>query len=141
MKRLTTFLAFAVLVGCNSAGPGTTERPKPQAMSTDAPLEFLLTTAVSDFRKHRSTYPSRFRQVRLGYIVAPNGTTRYMLCGEFLPASEDGIADWTHFVTIKTDPYEQLLGAQAKGYCEQSSIVWLDGEYSSLVQNQFDSQR
>ncbi len=126
IKHLTTFLAFAVLVGCSSAGLGTVDKSKPQAISTDTPVEFLVTTAVSDFNKHRSPYPSRFRLVHIGYLVAPNGTTRYMLCGEFLLTSEDGIAEWTHFVTIKTEPYEHWLGAQAKGYCQQTSIVWRD---------------
>jgi hypothetical protein len=88
-------------------GPGTGDKAKLQAMSADPPVEYLVTTAVNDFRKHRSSYPSRFRQVRLGGVVAPDGTTMYMLCGEFLPTSEDGTAEWTHFVTIKTDPYEQ----------------------------------
>lgn len=141
MKYLATFLAIAVLIGCNSAGLGASGKAKPETTSTNAPVEFLVTTAASDFHNQRPPYPSRFRQVRIGHVIAPNGTTRYMLCGEYLPASEDDTAEWTPFVTIKTDPYEQWLGAQARGYCEQRSIVWLDGDYSSILQNRFDSQR
>lgn len=140
MKHLATVIALAVLAGCSSAGPGAGDKATPQSTATDAPVEFLVTAAVDDFSKHRPPYPSRFRQVRLGRVVGPDGTTRYMLCGEFLPTSENGNAEWTPFVTIQTDPYEQWLGAQAKGYCEQPSIVWLDGEYSSLLQNRLDSR-
>lgn len=139
MKFLVAFLATAFLVGCNCMGSGG--KAEPRATSTDAPVEFLVASAVSDFHNHRPPYPSRVRQVRIGHVTAPGGTTRYMLCGDFLPASENGAAEWTSFATIKTDPYEQWLGAQAKGYCEQPSIVWLDGDYSSVLQSRLDSQR
>jgi len=138
MKNLATFLAIAALIGCNSAGPGAGGQAK---QPTHAPVEFLVTTAASDFHNQRPPHPARFREVHIGHVVAPNGTTRYMLCGEYLPASEDDTAEWTPFVTIETDPYEQWLGAQARGYCEQPSIVWLEGDYSSMLQTRFDSQR
>jgi len=140
MKRLVPILAAAVFLGCNGPSPGSSGRTEPRATPADAPVEFLVTTAASDFHKHQSPRPSRFREVRVAYVVAPDGTTTYMLYGEFLPASDDGAAAWTPFLTIKTDPYEQWIGAQAKGYCEQPSIMWLDGDYSSLMQSRFDSQ-
>lgn len=79
----------------------------------------------------------------MGQLMRSDGATQYLLCGEFLPAQqEQGKAEWMPFATIKTDPYEQLLGGQAAGHCQQSSIVWDDGEdLSSMLQSRLESLR
>jgi hypothetical protein len=83
-------------------------------------------------------YPARFRDVRFGHIAAPNGTKQYLLCGEFLPTGEKG--EWTHFVTIQTSDYEQMLGATTKSYRE--TATWEGGEeMSSALKEKLDSLR
>ncbi len=111
------------------------------AQPADPPLEFLLAAAAADFHAHGPSV-SRFRNVRMGHVSAADGSKQYMLCGEFLPAKEEGKAEWTSFVTIKTSGYEQWLGAQAANLCQRSGVVWDKGEdLSSSLQSRFDSLR
>src|SRR5213083_1881046 len=98
--------------------------PELQKPSIDSVVQFLLTAAATDFHTHRPPDPVRFRDVRIGHVMAPNGAKQYMLCGQFLPAQDRGKAEWTPFVTIKTSGYEQWVGAQAAGFCHRSSIMW-----------------
>ena len=108
----------------------------------DPAVQFLLTAAATDFHTHRPPYPVRFRDVRIGHVMTPGGEEQYMLCGQFLPAQETGDAEWTAFATIRTDPYEQWIGAQASAWCQQTSITWdEEGDLSSLLQSQLDSLR
>jgi hypothetical protein len=105
-------------------------------------VQLLLAASAKDFHAHQPPYPARLREVRAGHIVAPDGTDRYLLRGQFLPRQGQVEPEWTPFVTIKTSDYEQLLGAQAESYCRQSSIVWDDREdLSSSLQRQLDSIR
>lgn len=86
--------------------------------------------------------PARFRAVRIGHVMTPEGAERYMLCGEFLPAQDAGKASWTPFATIKTSGYEQWLGAPAASFCRRSTIVWGDeGDLSASLQSRLDSLR
>jgi hypothetical protein len=71
-----------------AASPGqglASEETKP---STDSPMEFLLTSAVADFRAHRPPVVKRLRDVRFGHVMTPAGAKQYRLCGEFLPQQE-----------------------------------------------------
>jgi hypothetical protein len=105
-------------------------------------VQVLLAAAAKDFHAHQPPYPARFRDVRVGRTVAPDGTESYMLRGQFLPTKGKGEPEWTPFVTIKTSDYEQMLGAQAASYCEQPLIIWEDREdLSSPLQSQLDSLR
>lgn len=62
--------------------------------------------------------------MRIGHVLTPSGEKQYRLCGQFLPAQEAGKAEWTPFATIKTSNYEQCVGAQAAGFCQDSSVIW-----------------
>lgn len=105
-------------------------------------MEFLLTAAANDFHAHRPPEPARFRNVRVGHVLAPGGTQRYMLCGEFLPAQEAGTAAWTPFATIKTSGYEQWIGAQAEGFCQNATVIWENvGDLSSSLESRLASLR
>jgi hypothetical protein len=74
--------------------------------------------------------------------MTPSGEEQYMLCGQFLPAEEEGKAEWTPFATIKTSGYEQWIGAQAVGFCQGSSVIWdKEGDLSSSLQSRLDSLR
>src|SRR5438552_10885870 len=87
--------------------------PGLQKPSRASVVQVLLTAAATDFRTHRPPDPVRFRDVRIGHVVAPSGKGEYMLCGQLLPAQEGGKAEWTPFATIKASGYEQWIGAQA----------------------------
>ena len=143
MKLQPTLLALAlvVLVGCDRPGPSTGDHATSAAKTAVTPVEFLMTSSVEDFSKHRPPYPARVRDVRLGYLVAPDSVRRYILYGEFLPESTGGSPEWTRFVTIQTSPYEQWLGGQAKAMAEQPAAVWLEGEYSAPLQERLDARR
>ena len=105
-------------------------------------VEFLLTSAAADFHTHSPPHPVRFRDVRSGYVMTPDGTRQYRLCGAFLPAQEGGTAEWTPFATIKTSGYEQWLGAQAAvRFCDDSSMTWDTGDLSASLQSRLDSLR
>ncbi len=146
MRHPAVLVTALALTAC-SAPPGT--RSEPHAASSAQALapelqtvvQFLLGAAASEFHTHRSPEASRFRSVRIGRVVSPDGTGRYILCGQFLPAHREGTADWTPFATIKTSGYEQWIGAQAGGYCQSSSVIWEDkvGDLSSSLQSRLAS--
>jgi len=116
--------------------------PEQQKAPTDSVVEFLLTSAATDFHNHRPPDPVRFRDVRIGHVVSSSGKEQYRMCGQFLPAAEGGKAEWTSFATIKTSGYEQWLGASAADYCQGSSFVWdKEGDLSSALQGRLDSLR
>ena len=116
MRYAAALFATLVFAACS-----TTPAPRTQA-AIDPPVQFLLGTAAADFHAHRSPYPARFRDVRIGHVMTPGGAKQYMLCGEFLPAQEDGTAEWVPFATVKTSGYEQWLGVQAANFCQHAPV-------------------
>lgn len=140
MRCIVALFAIFAVGGCNTA-PAT----RGQSPLTTAPLhpsvEFLLTSAATDFHTHRPPHPARFRDVRSGYVIAPDGTRQYRLCGEFLPSQETGRADWTPFATLQTSGYEQWLGAQAESFCKPSGVTWEKEDLSSSLLSRLDSLR
>src|SRR4051812_3486519 len=123
MRCLAALWATVLLASCSpdrgdrsqsqAASPAPVNTSQAQRAPIDPPVQFLLASAANDFHAHRPPYPKRFRDVRVGHIVAPDGTKHYMLCGQFLPEQGKGETEWTPFVTIKTSGYEQMLGVQA----------------------------
>ena len=125
-----------------AVSPSQALAPELQQASMDSIVHFLLTPAATDFRTHRPPDPVRFRDVRVGHVVTPSGQKKYMLCGQFLPAQEEGRAEWTPFATIKTSGYEQWIGAQAARFCQGSSVIWDKvGDLSPSLQSRLDSRR
>ena len=152
MKSLAALCAACLLAGCGSdraprsqpqaASPAPANASPAQQASIDPAVQLLLAASAKDFHAHQPPNPARFRDVRVGHTVAPDGTKQYLLRGQFLPKKGQVEPEWKPFVTIKTSDYEQLLGAQAEGYCRQPSITWDDGEdLSSSLQSQLDSLR
>jgi hypothetical protein len=137
--RLLAVLFFAlILAGCSRA---PVERSKAKEVSPEV-LQFLLTAAADDFHTHRPLDHVRFRDVRVGHVTSSSGGEQYMLCGQFLPAQQGGKAEWMPFVTIQTSSYEQYLGRQAAGFCQDSSVIWdKGGDFSSSLQSRLDSLR
>lgn len=134
IKRTLVLLASILLSACRSAAPAVHNRPQSELTSEAAPTEFLLESVAKDFHEHRPSQVSRFRNVRAGYVLQRDGTRQYMLCGAFT-ASDNGEAQWTPFVTIKTSEYKQWLGPQAEALCGRASIVWLGEDLSSSLQS------
>ena len=142
MRRFAALCAACLLAGCGSEPPGLPQgvaSAPAQRASNEPPEELLLSASAKDFHAHQPPFPANFREVRFGHIVQPDGKKMYLLSGQFLPTGEKG--EWTPFATIKTSDYEQLLGAQARSYCEQPSIVWQDrGDVSASLKDQLDSR-
>jgi hypothetical protein len=140
MRSFTLLLSTFALVACSTT-PVNRGLSESQNASADPAIEFLLTSAATDFHTHRPPYPTRFRDVRSGYAVTTAGTRQYRLCGEFLAAQEGGKAEWAPFATIKTSGYEQLLGAQALSFCKGPSITWNKEDLSSSLKSRLDALR
>lgn len=77
-------------VAARGTNPSSRGQPELRTAITDAPSEFLLTSAAADFHAHRPPYPAQFRDVRIGYVVVAGGARQYLLRGDFLPADETG---------------------------------------------------
>lgn len=151
--RILTFLFFiGLLTACQvseveSSGTATTSlatesviRLEPSAK--DLALEFLLSAAAEDFMTHLPPEPLEFREVKLGQLSNTNNNTLYILCGEFLVEEVKGQFEWIEFATLKTSGYEQWLGTQANGLCQQPSIVWdAEGDLSALLMAQVNALR
>lgn len=151
MRYFAVLFAALVLAACSTvpttgsgshaASPAQVPGPELQRSSVDPIIQFLLTSAATDFHTQRPS-AVRFRDVRLGHVTTPSGEEQYMLCGQFLPAREGGKAEWTPFATIKTSGYEQYLGVQAVPFCQGSSVIWdKEGDLSSSMQSRLDSLR
>jgi len=108
----------------------------------DSIVQYLVSSAVSDFHSHGPSGPIRFRVVRLGHVTTQSGEKQYRLCGQFIRTEQGIKAQWTPFVTIKTSGFEQYIGAQAATFCRDSSITWDKvGDLSKLLQSRVDSLR
>jgi hypothetical protein len=63
------------------------------------------------------------------------------MCGVFEPADSGGKAEWMPFATIQTSGYEQWLGGTAEGFCRASSMVWIEGDWSSELKARLDAAK
>ena len=149
--RIFAILFFTgLLVACNqttlktnSSSPDVIEVVvETQSTSKEQALEFLLSASVNDFMTHIPPDPLKFRHVLLGQIENSDNSLMYLICGEFLAEEGAGTFVWVDFATIKTDGYEQWLGKQAKGLCQQSEIVWdKAGDLSALLMKGVENHR
>jgi hypothetical protein len=101
----------------------------------DSVVQFLISSASSDFRNHQPPTPVDFRNVKIGYIRSPDNEKTFILCGEFLALENK---EWTEFTTIKTSGYEQYLGKTP--YCEDADMVLIDETLSADLKNAFAEQ-
>ena len=83
----------------------------------DTIIDFLITSAATDFNEHQPPIVIDIRNVKAGYIVSGDERT-YLICGEFLAQDEK---EWMPFTTIKTSGYEQYIGGD--DYCQQAVFV------------------
>lgn len=148
MRSFVVLIAALALAACSTtashseaetAGPTQSLDIGLRNESASSALEFLLTSAASDFRAHPQTEAIRFHNVRIGHLMTSDGAEQYMLCGEFSSA-QSGNDERTPFATIKTSDYEQWVGAHASGVCQHKSLRWDSrSDLSSFLQKRFDS--
>ena len=146
MRYLAALVALLVLTSCGAAPAARNETPtaSPTQVSVSKPppdsvLQFLITSAATDFHTQMKSKSVSFRNVRFGHILTPGNGQQYMLCGEFHSAQQEA-KDWTPFATIKTSGYEQWNGAQAEHFCGGPSVIWDNQDrLSELLQSRFDS--
>ena len=143
MRSLHIVLALG-LVFSNAApvmagGTPAAEAPKG---SDDSVVDFLLTSAATDFHEHRPPGLQQFRKVRAGHSVDAAGASHHLLCGEYQATSSGGKLEWLPFVTLKTSGYEQWLGPDAGDKCRRPGITWdKTGDLSSSLQKRLDALR
>ncbi len=137
-----SFTMLSLLANAQTGEHGEQLHPQGEKAIVDSVEQYLLTSAASDFHTHGPSGPLRFRGVRFGHSSSPGAEMYYRLCGQFMRIQEGVSSQWTPFVTIKTSGYEQYVGDNANGYCQDSSIVWDGvGDLTTLLQNRFDASR
>ena len=150
MRIHTLFVLTLLAAGCStspvtkidssSVSSALVAAHRPELDSLASVQQFLLAAAASDFHTHGPSHVIRFRDVCLRYLAGSTGEKIYILCGQFLPEKEGSMAQWTAFVTIRTDPYEQWIGGQAESYCAHSSRMSNEGDdLSSALQSRLDA--
>jgi hypothetical protein len=109
-----------------------------QSTDTSSVIQYLTDSSAADFHAHGPSKSIRFRHVRFGHVMAPDGKEQYLLCGEL--NSDQKTGKWVRFATIKTSGYEQSVGHQATDLCKRK-VGPLDSQkdLSSLLQNRFDA--
>jgi hypothetical protein len=111
-----------------------------QNASIDSSVHFLLNASAKDFHDHQPPVPVSFRNVQVRNLIGPNTENHYMLCGEFLGKENQNKDEWTSFATIKTSGYEQWIGKQSIGYCQDSKAVsYKINDLSLALKSRLDS--
>lgn len=140
LKIVASIVLMSAMISCNTNNKTkTTERsnlPAETAVIPEAVVQFLMTSAASDFRNHQPPTPIDFRNVKVGYLKSPESDTLFVLCGEFLSKEESG---WIEFTTIKTSGYEQYIGKTQ--YCHDATMVLTDQKLSVELKNKLAEDR
>jgi hypothetical protein len=124
----------------SAVSPDSIRSYKIQNDSLDPIVLFLLDASAKDFHDHQPPVPVSFRNVQVRYLISPNTKNRYMICGQFLTQDKQNKDEWTSFATIKTSGYEQWIGTQALGYCQDSkAISYKIYDLSSALKSRVDS--
>jgi hypothetical protein len=146
-----SILFFTVfLTSCNSRSDNKNHSSKgsPDSISLiesqndpqDSIVHFLLDVAAKDFHDHQPPVPLGFRNVQFKYLTQPNEEKTYIICGQFLNQDNQNKKEWTHFATIKTDPYEQWIGSNSFTYCQDSKeITYTKFDLSTALKSRYDS--
>lgn len=152
-KILLTFALLVpafVLISCNSGAKNTSADTKGTSDSIsqsssanpalDSIVEYLVNASAKDFVDHQPPIPVRFRNVQLKNLTGSASGDHFLLCGEFLAKDKQDKGDWTYFATIKTSGYEQWIGGQSIGYCQDAKpVAYKLTDVSALLQSRVDS--
>ena len=136
LKTFAFIFFMSAIICCNSNNKAETKESSTAISENesipDTVVQYLITSASNDFRNHQPPTPIDFRNVKIGYIKAPNNDNIFLLCGEFL--SQDN-KEWTEFTTIKTSGYEQYLGKTQ--YCQDATMILTDEKLTLDLKNKF----
>ena len=136
LKTFAFIFFMSAIICCNSNNKAETKDSSTAISENESipetVVQFLITSASNDFRNHQPPTPIDFRNVKIGYIKAPNNDNIFLLCGEFL--SQDN-KEWTEFTTIKTSGYEQYLGKTQ--YCQDATMILTDEKLTLDLKNKF----
>lgn len=145
-KIILFFLMITIIISCNESpkGTNTSKEIKVEKHSNtdknyivpDSITDFLISAAVSDFKKQSHLSNIQFRDSRIGCQVSETKDKHYFLCGQYKPATEQ---NWIPFATIKTMGYEQWQGGQSSTFCEDSTVVWSANDFSKSLQEKYTS--
>lgn len=139
-------LIFAIsLTSCNSKTESKNHSSKSTSdsvslaekpnTSLDSIVLFLLEVSAKDFHDHQPPGLIKFRNVQVRNLINPNAENLYMICGQFLAKDE-----WISFATIKTFGYEQWIGNQSLGFCQDSKpISYKTNDLSLALKSRVDS--
>lgn len=148
---ITLLIFTLVLISCNStsdnrninssqSSPDSSRFSEKQNTSIDSVVHFLLDASAKDFHDNQPPIPVSFRNVQVRNLIGPNAENHYMICGQFLAQDKQSKDEWTSFATIKTSGYEQWIGTQSLGYCQDSrSISYKINDLSSALKSRVDS--
>lgn len=111
-----------------------------ETFTFDSTVLFLLEVSAKDFYDHQPPIPVDFRNVEIRILTDQNSDSIYLLCGQFLALDKKSKEEWTYFATIKTDPYEQWIGANALTYYQNSEAISNKNmDLSSALQKRMDA--
>ncbi|WP_159076439.1 hypothetical protein [Flagellimonas amoyensis] len=136
LKMFVSLCLMLAIISCNSnheAEANSTATPDKEIIP-DSIVQFLITSASTDFRNHKPPTPMNFRDVKVGFLTASNDEKTFVLCGEFL-SQEDN--EWIAFTTIKTLGYEQYIGKTQ--YCQDATMILTDENLAVALKDNWDT--
>lgn len=154
LQNILLFISILIIIlfltFCNSGSennnhsskgiPDSISLAKTQNTLQDSIVHYLLDAAAKDFHDHQPPVPLSFRNVQFKYLTNPNKEKTYLICGQFLNKDNQSKEEWTHFATIKTDPYEHWVGSNALMYCQDSKeITYAKIDLSIALKSRYDS--
>lgn len=148
LKAFTFIFIMSVMAACNTNNKNESNNSSTEASQTtsvketipDSIVQFLITSAATDFHTHQPPTPVDFRNVEIGYLLISNNEKQYLLCGEFLPKDKAGKNEWETFATIKTSGYEQYLGGNKPiSYCQDAiKVLTSENTLTTELRNKLD---
>ena len=129
LKVFAYIIFMSAIISCNSNNKAETKDSSTAISENesipDSVVQFLITSAAKDFKKHQPPTAVDIRNVKIGYIGSSKDEKVFVLCGEFLSKEEK---KWVEFTTMKTFGYEQYLGKTQ--FCHDATIVLSDENLS-----------
>lgn len=127
-------ISISFMLGASALAHAATPNMVPEAIQ-----DSLIEWSASDFSAHGPSVAG-VRNVHVRYQTLASGEPSYVLCGEFRSGGDAKEVEWTHFATIKTDPYEQWIGGLAQSHCEQATVISTQpADLSALLQARLHS--
>ncbi len=147
LKTFTFIFIMSVMTACNTNNKNESSNNSTEVSQTtsekesipDSVVQFLITSAATDFHTHQPPTPTDFRNVEIGYLLSTSNGKQYVLCGEYLSEKNE----WETFATIKTSGYEQYLGGNKPiSYCQDAiKVLTNESTLSTELKSKLDELR